>query len=147
MRDMRLQTRSRQGGLILLEALVGILIFSIGILAMLGMQTIGMRNTVEAKYRSEASYLANQIVGTMWVDRANLASYSDGVGNANRTSWVTQVQATLPQAATYQPSIVVTGNQVTVTVRWLRPGEDPGAAPTFPNVGRHIVIAQINGSS
>ena len=42
------------------------LIFSIGILAMLGMQTIGMRNTIEAKYRSEASYLAAQIVGTMW---------------------------------------------------------------------------------
>ena len=53
--------RKRQGGVMLLEVLIGILIFSIGILAMLGMQTIGMRNTVEAKYRSEAAYLANQI--------------------------------------------------------------------------------------
>lgn len=135
--------RGRQGGVMLLEVLIGILIFSIGILAMLGMQTIGMRNTVEAKYRAEASYLATQIVGTMWVDRANLATYDDaGGGNANRTAWVNQVQAALPQATGVNaPSIVVNGTQVTVTVRWLRPGE---AAADF---SRHIVIAQINGSS
>ena len=126
----------------LLEVLIGILIFSIGILAMLGMQTIGMRNTVESKYRSEASYLAAQIVGTMWVDQANLPSYDDaGAGNSRRTNWVTEVQARLPQATgANAPSIVVTAtNQVTVTLRWLRPGE---AAADF---SRHVVIAQING--
>ena len=142
----------------LLEVLIGILIFSIGILAMLGMQAVGMRNTVESKYRSEASYLANQIVGTMWVDRANpagnlCARYDDaGAGaaaNTSRVDWVNLVQQRLPQAATYTPSIVVTspdcnkGAQVTVTVRWLRPGEDPGAGNV--NVSRHVVIAQING--
>jgi len=50
---------SKQQGVMLLEALVGILIFSIGILAMLGMQAVGMRNTIDSKYRSEAAYLAN----------------------------------------------------------------------------------------
>jgi type IV pilus assembly protein PilV len=131
----------RQGGVMLLEVLIGILIFSIGILAMLGMQTIGMRNTVESKYRSEASYLAAQIVGTMWVDQANLPSYDDaGVGNSRRTNWVAEVQARLPQATgANAPSILVNGSQVTVTLRWLRPGE---AAADF---SRHVVIAQING--
>jgi len=134
--------RNRQGGVMLLEVLIGILIFSIGILAMLGMQTIGMRNTVEAKYRSEASYLASQIVGTMWVDRDNLNSYDDaGAGNSRRTNWVNQVQSRLPQATgANAPSIVVVGTQVTVTVRWLRPGEDAA------DFGRHVVIAQINGA-
>ena len=158
MRKMQAPSRRRQGGVMLLEVLIGILIFSIGILAMLGMQAIGMRNTVEAKYRAEASYLANQIVGTMWVDRANPAGslcvrYDDsGTGaatNTSRTDWVNVVQQRLPQAATYTPSIVVTsgncakGAQVTVTVRWLRPGEDPGTGNV--NVSRHVVIAQING--
>lgn len=141
---MNIQTPSRQRGVMLLEALVGILIFSIGILAMLGMQTIGMRNTVEAKYRSEASYLANQIIGTMWVDRAVLANYTDGGSPTppNRTEWVAKVQATLPQATgANAPSILVNGTSVTVTVRWLRPGE---AATDF---SQHVVIAQINGSS
>jgi len=78
---------SKQQGMLLLEALVGILIFSIGILAMLGMQSVGMQNTIESKYRSEAAYLANQIVGTMWVDRANIATYDDaGGGNARLMS-------------------------------------------------------------
>lgn len=126
----------------LLEVLIGILIFSIGILAMLGMQTIGMRNTVEAKYRSEAAYLANQIIGTMWVDRDNLNSYDDaGAGNSRRTNWVNVVQQRLPQATgANAPSILVIGSQVTVTVRWLRPGEDAA------DFGRHVVIAQINGA-
>jgi len=143
---MNIQTPSRQRGVMLLEALVGILIFSIGILAMLGMQAIGMRNTIETKYRSEASYLANQIVGTMWVDRAVLADYADGgAGTTSRTEWVAKVQAMLPQAATYPPSIVVNGTAVTVTVRWLRPGEAAGASDV--NVSRHVVIAQINGAT
>jgi type IV pilus assembly protein PilV len=144
---MKIQARSRQvgpgkqGGVMLLEVLIGILIFSIGILAMLGMQSIGMRNTIEAKYRSEASYLATQIVGTMWVDRDNLSSYDDGgAGNTNRTNWVNAVQARLPQATgANAPSILVNGTQVTVTVRWLRPGEDAA------DFSRHVVIAQING--
>lgn len=141
---MNIQTPSRQRGVMLLEALVGILIFSIGILAMLGMQAIGMRNTVEAKYRSEASYLANQIVGAIWVDRANLSNYDSTVSTyAPRDNWVGQVNARLPMATTYTPVIVVAGNQVTVTVRWLRPGEDPGTGDI--NVSRHLVIAQING--
>ena len=50
MKKTQAPTRRRQGGVMLLEVLIGILIFSIGILAMLGMQAIGMRNTVEAKY-------------------------------------------------------------------------------------------------
>jgi len=125
----------------LLEVLIGILIFSIGILAMLGMQAIGMRNTVESKYRSEASYLAAQIVGTMWVDQTNLPSYNDGgAGNSRRTNWVTEVQTRLPQATgANAPSILVNGSQVTVTLRWLLPGD------AAADVSRHVVIAQING--
>ena len=72
MRPARSQT-----GVMLLEALIGILIFSIGILALIGMQGAAIRNTTDARYRSEASFLANQIIGQMWVDRANLALYTD----------------------------------------------------------------------
>jgi type IV pilus assembly protein PilV len=65
---MRSQKRT-SGGSVLLEALVGILIFSIGILALVAMQAESIRNTTEAKYRNDASYLANQIIGRMWADR------------------------------------------------------------------------------
>ena len=132
----------RQQGVMLLEALIGILIFSIGILAMLGMQATAMRATVDAKYRAEAGYLANQIVGTMWVDRANLASYdtTSGAGNTHLTAWENQVSTQLPNASgANAPTIAVSGTQVTVTVKWKRPGE--------VTVSQHMAIAQINGST
>jgi type IV pilus assembly protein PilV len=138
---MTTKPASQQKGVMLLEALVGILIFSIGILAMLGMQAIGIRNTIDSKYRSEAAYLANEIVGQMWVDRTNIASYDDaGAGNARRTAWDTRVASLLPQdpadPTVTAPLITIAGRQATVTVRWKRPGET--------TVSQYVMIAQIN---
>ncbi len=133
-----------QQGVMLIEALIGILIFSIGILAMMGMQAVAMQTTIDAKYRSEASYLANQIIGTMWADYKNLATYdtTSGSGNARLTDWTTTVTSRLPQDTTAPantaPIIAVdpTTNQVTVTVRWKRKGDT--------SVSQHIAIARIN---
>jgi type IV pilus assembly protein PilV len=135
--------RKNQSGVALLEALVGILIFSIGILALMGLQAQSIRNTVEAKYRNEAAYLANQIIGQMWVDRSNLAAYDTGGGaNPNMVAWETQVANTLPRVVAggaNSPTIDVAGNQVTVTIFWQLPGSD--------SVQRQItVVAQINDS-
>ena len=141
---MNVKPASQQKGVMLLEALVGILIFSIGILAMLGMQAIGIRNTIDSKYRSEAAYLANEIVGQMWVDRSNLASYDDaGAGNARRTAWNTKVTGLLPQdpanPGTTAPTIAISSQQATVTVRWKPPGDS--------TVSQYVMVAQINDPS
>ena len=126
----------------LIEALIGILIFSIGILAMLGMQAVAMQTTIDAKYRSEAGYLANQIIGTIWVDRANISKYATTYASAYtpRDNWLDEVATKLPQdtvtPANTDPVIVVAGREVTVTVKWKRPGETAAS--------QHIAIAQIN---
>lgn len=131
----------RQQGVMLLEALIGLLIFSVGILAMLGMQATAMRTTIDAKYRTEASFLANEIIGRMWVDRANLSSYATATASCPADppcDWITRVQAILPQATgTEAPSIEITGQQVTVTVRWKRPGET--------DASNHTTVTEING--
>ncbi len=118
------RTPKSQRGVILIEALIGILIFSIGILALIGMQAVAMKNTTDAKYRSEAAFLANQIIGQMWVDRANLARYDDADGGyVPRIQWNADVAALLPGS---NPSILVpaaSGNSVTVTIQWRQPGE------------------------
>ena len=122
----------------LLEALIGILLFSIGILALLGMQGIAMRATIDAKYRSEASFLANEIVGTMWGDADNLANYADAqcAANTRCNSWKTRVTAMLPATATTPaPSIAIATRQATITVYWQRPGDS--------TYSRHQVVAQI----
>jgi type IV pilus assembly protein PilV len=141
---MRVLARKAQHGVALLEALVGILIFSIGILAMMGLQAQSIRNTVEAKYRNEAAYLANQIVGQMWVDRANIANYDTTAGtpNVNMTNWRTRVGNTLPGVTvggTNTPTITVAGTQVTVTLFWRMPGTDSQPRQLS-------IVAQINDS-
>ena len=123
----------------LIEALIGMLIFMLGILALIGMQAVAMQYTIDAKYRSEASFLTNQIIGTMWVDRASLASYdtTSGAGTTQRTAWISSVQETLPGAtAANAPTIAISGQQATVTVLWQRPGDS--------SASRHSAVAQIN---
>ena len=63
---MHKEMKRQQKGVMLIEALVGILIFSIGILAIMGMQAISIKSTIEAKYRTEASFLANQTKLLSW---------------------------------------------------------------------------------
>jgi type IV pilus assembly protein PilV len=61
--------RQGQSGSVILEAMIAILIFSIGILGLVGMQTAAVSNVSDAKYRSEANFLANQIIGQMWASQ------------------------------------------------------------------------------
>lgn len=125
-----------QAGVMLIEALIGILIFSIGILALLGMQGTAIKNTTDARYRSEASFLATQIVGQMWIDMPNLGSYDTDAGAyAPRDNWVNTVAATLPGinigGGVRVPTIDVgpdvglglADREVRVQVQWQQPGE------------------------
>ena len=139
---MNPKTLHGQNGVMLLEALIGILIFSIGILALLGMQATAMRATIDAKYRSEAAFLANEIIGQMWVNRGNLNDNYDTVNcpfYPDCNAWLTRVQAKLPNATgANAPTIAIFGQQATVTIKWQRPGDT--------SVSQHIAVAQINNS-
>jgi len=140
-----------QAGFMLLETMVGLLLFSIGILGMVSMLVMSMKASSEASYRSEASYLANQILAQMWVDRANLTAYAlnptnpvescpagtSASGNANVTNWLLDV-AKIPNGNALQPQILVdplNNNTVTVTLCWQ--------SPNTP-VHKFVVTAAIN---
>jgi type IV pilus assembly protein PilV len=118
----------------LLEALIAILIFSIGILGLVAMQGNAISNVSDAKYRTDASLLANQLIAQIWVDRANIGSYdyrSGGAPPTALTSWVAQVNANLPQAAANPPIVAVdvpTGS-VDITVQWQQPNAAASATP------------------
>jgi type IV pilus assembly protein PilV len=60
------QLRSSQSGMALIEAMVAVLVFAVGVLAMIGMQTLAVKTASDAKYRADAAYLANQLIGQMW---------------------------------------------------------------------------------
>jgi type IV pilus assembly protein PilV len=139
--------RGRQAGVMLLEALIAILIFSIGILAIVGMQATAIQNMGEAKYRSDAAFLANQIVADMWSNSTNLAGYAySGSGSVPPLllNWMNTAQSKLPGVdvvAKKNLPIITLGanNMVTVTVRW-KEGRDVTAAVPHG----YAVVAYIN---
>lgn len=102
-----------QQGIVLLEALIAILIFSFGILALVGLQAAMLKNTDDAKYRSEASYIAQQQLGFMWANPDNLSTF---VGTTDISARLPNGSVTIAQPAT---------SRVSITVNWQVPGQDP----------------------
>jgi type IV pilus assembly protein PilV len=121
--------RSRRG-FALIEALIALLIFSLGALGLLGLQVSMMRATSGAKYRADAAYLANDLVGTMWVDAANLAAYGNNcASHAPCHTWNDKVAATLP-GGTADLSVDATTGRVGITINWTVPTEGAHAFST-----------------
>lgn len=121
-------TRQQQGS-VLLEALIAILIFSMGILAIVGLQATAIRSVADSQYRLEASFLANRIVADMWADVTNVPNFAYPGGSAPAlTAWADDVTALLPGAAGAPPTIEIAGDAtngytVTVTLFWQAPGD------------------------
>jgi type IV pilus assembly protein PilV len=147
-----------QSGSILLEALIAILLFSMGMLALAGVQAAAIKNAADAKYRAEASFLASQIIAQMWAENpANLGNYrhnpttvarcnyaGGASGNANVVAWLGSagspgtVAGNLPGAGANRQQITVEANNVvTVTICWQNPAD--------PAPRSFVGVAQING--
>ncbi|GAB2180553.1 hypothetical protein DLREEDagrD3_07760 [Denitratisoma sp. agr-D3] len=157
-------TRQDQRGVFLLEALIGILIFSIGAITMIALQANGIAAQTDAQYRIEAANLADQILGDINLNvnrqnattlQASLAGFAHQTGGSNCnfsgaasanalvTAWVsaitTDAASRLPGATSTMQQIQVdtgTFNRVTVTLCWQSP------ADVQPR--RHTVAAYIN---
>ena len=113
---------SRQQGVVLLESLIAILIFSLGVLGIVGLQAAMIKSTSDAKYRADASYIAQQRLGRMWIDPDNVLSYLETA---------TDISTLLPGGTrtVTQP----TPSQFVITVTWQQPGE---ATHTFTTTAR-----------
>lgn len=137
----------RERGVMLIEALLAILIFSIGILAVVGMQGVAVKDLAQAKYRSEAAFLTNQLLAQMWTDNGNISSYAYGGTGTVPTrlaTWVNQVTAKLPGATTTPPTVQVSGpsasgGTVQIQIFWILPEEASLGLPAH----NHTVIAAV----
>ncbi len=116
--------RRQQSGVMLLEALIAILIFSLGILGVVGMQASAVAASRDAKYRTDAGLLANELLGQMWSanrDGPTLQANFQGDGaqadatnvltdGANYGAWFQRVSATLPGVLANPPLVYVGSN-------------------------------------
>jgi len=130
--------RRQQSGVMLLESLIAILIFSIGILGIVGMQASTIKASRDAKFRADAGLLANELIGQMWIGARDGATLQGNfeTGGPIYAPWAARVAVALPGAgATENPPLVTvtpgvvgppqTSSTVTVVVRWQAPNEIP----------------------
>lgn len=114
-------------GMILLDGLIAILIFSIGILGMVAMQSLSVRFSTDAKLRTDAAMFADQIIAQMWGEASSTSApmstqFASPSGLAFK-AWQTAVAADLPGVTANPPTVDFTGTQVTVTVNWQAPSD------------------------
>ena len=109
-RNTRLSKNNR--GFTLLEAVIAMAIFSIGILAVGSMQLWNTKNNTTGNFTTQATMLARQKVEELKVvsDIDDLASGNDTIGIFRRR-WV-------------PGDITDTLSRITVTVEWTRQGKD-----------------------
>lgn len=132
-------SKSSQKGVMLLEALIGILIFSIGILALIAMQSTAVSQVRDSQFRTEASVLADKMMGNLVLITSSNPVVSPGTEISN---WQSEVASTLPNGSgsvTLTPSALsAAGSTVTnvnITVNWQAPGAT--------SASNHIVLGTL----
>ncbi|MDR0578808.1 MAG: hypothetical protein LBI87_15075 [Candidatus Accumulibacter sp.] len=155
---------ARQAGVALLEALIAILVFSLGILTVIGIQAASIKMAAEAQYRTRAALLADRLIGEMWTGGdsiADLETKFKSPDGAAYLAWLADVKdftngkglpgvedgasSTLPTvqiAALDRPAGTGSGSSltadVTVTLYWRTP------SMASDEKHQHIVISQIS---
>jgi len=96
-----------QSGAYLLEALIGILIFALGVLGIVGLQAASLRTTSDNSLRAEAVFAATQLTGQMWADvQGNLvANYSSAGAGPTYTSWAADLKTAQGGAWVQDPTV------------------------------------------
>ncbi len=118
-----------QRGSALIEGLLALLVFSVGLIGLLMLLSAALVESGNARYRSEASLLASDLVGRMWSgDRsaASLTARFGDTGTKEYQQWLKRVQATLPGVTTTAnlPQVTIDKDRnVTITLGWKSPGE------------------------
>ncbi len=119
---------SKCEGFSLLEVLVTVLVLSLGILGLSGLQVTAMKNSYSALLRAQAAQYGYDIVDRMRVNRQQAitegyvldmgatTSTKSGLAKADVDEWLAQVSAALPSG---EADIKVTADGVaTVIIKW-----------------------------
>lgn len=116
----------------LLEALIGMMIFTIGILGVVALQGNVLSRNMDANFRIKASLMANELISLATADSGNAGCYtlpatgcSSAAASAFMTDWITEVNNNLPGSTTNQPTATLAADRtLTVTLFWQR-NQDP----------------------
>lgn len=102
----------RQHGVALLEALIAILLFSIGILGMAALQGKAAKLGTDAEDRTTASLLTDEAVAMMWAEQ------STSLSTAASTAWQSKITASGLAGATGTIGAPDAQSNVTILIQW-----------------------------
>jgi type IV pilus assembly protein PilV len=96
-------------GLVLIDVLIAMLVFSMGVLAIISLQAVAIQQSSQAMYRANATMLANALISRMWLTDRQVATLSGtyATGGTGYEAWLTDVTAALPGAADNPPTVTV----------------------------------------
>lgn len=103
----------------LIEALIAILLFSIGILGLVALQATSTQNSVNAGERTIAGSLANDMVSQIWLRNSTVIN-TDPL-KTDIDTWQKKVSASLPNATgtVTTPS----SGMATISITWKAPSK------------------------
>lgn len=139
--------KKQQSGIALLEALIAIVILSVGLLGAIGLQARAYAALSDAGMRADATMAAEQLFGIMSNDQTHLSEYAMTAGGtvpARLTNWYTSTKANIPGnattvAVTVTPDTTAGRTAVSVKISWQR--NDSGPTNT------HVVTSYIAAAS
>ncbi len=102
-----------QQGSVLIESMVALVIFSMGVLALVGLQSAMIKNSSDNRYRAEAQLIAQTHIANMMAFGGDAANYITQVDK-------TKIKSQLPNGTLTFSAL--TNTMVTVTVGWQVPG-------------------------
>ncbi len=108
-----------QTGVALIEVLVSVLLFSLGILGLVGLQARAINFSVDAADRNRAALLANEIASTMWL--TNSIAVDTSAGSAWATRIADATKDGLPGAEATVEAVPGMVNTADVTIEWVPP--------------------------
>jgi type IV pilus assembly protein PilV len=142
-----LTSRQQQTGAYLLEALIGILIFALGVLGIVGLQAASLRTTTDSAMRAEAVFAANQLIGQMWADDETqlIANYASAFNGQPYKDFAAQLKSAQGGTWVADPAVIFDtiappsqqSHYVVINIQWKSTGGDIHNYTTAGVVGQN----------
>lgn len=142
-----------QGGFTLIESLIAIVVFAVGILGLVGMQTVASRVTTDARFRAEAAAAADELLARMHASNRDTVAADFATGGARFNDWL---NGRLLAAGTGLPGAGATvtfgavgadPNTVRIVITWVPPREGQrdtaGATTAVSSTRQHVTVSAL----
>lgn len=125
-----------QFGVALIEALISILIFSFGVLGLIGLEARAINFSVDAEDRNRAALFASEVASNMWLNNSvavnatsvpTLATLQAAVADPTKTGLPNGTLAVNPVASITNASGTVIGADIVIT--WQPPSDGSTVTP------------------